>query len=226
MCMCHALKCLVLYASTHNHVNITRVFCDSLNTAPLRMRSETTPRARRRAHRLQVRSCRRCAKRQPLCDNHNYVTPDVAQALSGFQDDERVEIAPPPVATSAAGDTTFGSNKTLDSSGMAQRHSQYDHAAMAKRYPATVIVPGMLGAIVSSSRLQPKLRIQCTSHAMHDASHLTRLSRSSSSRSMLSMSRSATTSRSLLAVRSNADHVNLIEDLIPQAERSTVTLRR
>ena len=131
------------------------------------MRSGTTPRARRRAHRPQARSCRRCAKRQQLLDDHNDVTPNVAQALSGFQDDERVEIAPPPVATSAAGDTTFGSNKTLDSSGMAQRHSQYDHAAMAKRYPATVIVPGMLGAIVSSSRLQPKLRIQSISHAMH-----------------------------------------------------------
>jgi hypothetical protein len=80
-----------------------------------------------------------------------------AQALSGFQDDDRVEVAPPPKATSAAADTTFGSAKTLDTEGMAQRHSQYDHAAMAKRYPATVIVPGMLGAIVSSSRSPPQV---------------------------------------------------------------------
>ena len=124
---------------------------------------------------------------------------NLSLALSGFQDEERVEIAPP--AASAAGNTTYESNKTLDTTGTAQRHSQYDHAALAKRYPATVIVPGMLGAIVSSNR-------------------------SSSSRSMLSMSRSATASRSLLAVRSNADHVNLIEELVPAVERSTVTLRK
>jgi hypothetical protein len=125
----------------------------------------------------------------------------LSQALSGFQDEEQVQHEHPNQAASAAGNTTFGSNKTLDTAGMAQRHSQYDHAALAKRYPATVIVPGMLGAIVASSR-------------------------ASSSRSMLSMSRSATTSRSLLAVRSNADHVNLIEDLVPAVERSTVTLRK
>ena len=125
----------------------------------------------------------------------------LSQALSGFQDEERVELVPQPQAASAAANTTFGSNKTLDTTGMAQRHSQYDHAALAKRYPATVIVPGMLGAIVSSSR-------------------------SCSSRNMLSMSRSATASRSLLAVRSNADHVNLIEELVPTVERSTVTLRK
>ena len=124
----------------------------------------------------------------------------LSQALSGFQDKERVELVPQRQAESAAGNTTFGSNNTLDTIGTAQRHSQYDHAALAKRYPATVIIPGMLGAIVSSSR-------------------------SSSSRNMLSMSRSATTSRTLLSVRSSADHVNLIEELVPAVERSTVTLR-
>lgn len=123
----------------------------------------------------------------------------LSQALSGCQDEERLEI--PIQAVSAAGNTTFESNKTLDTTGMAQRHSQYDHAALAKRYPATVIVPGMLGAIVASSR-------------------------AASSRSMLSMSRSATTSRSLLTVRSNADHVNLIEDLVPAVERSTVNMHK
>ena len=121
----------------------------------------------------------------------------LSQALSGFQDEERVELHPRRQQESAAGNT---SSNTLDTIGTAQRHSQYDHAALAKRYPATVIVPGMLGAIVSSSR-------------------------SSSSRNMLSMSRSATTSRTLLSVRTSADHVNLIEELVPAVERSTVTLR-
>jgi hypothetical protein len=126
----------------------------------------------------------------------------LSQALSGYQDGEHDDLgsslAPAQDVVSAAGNTTFGSNKTLDTTGMAERHSQYDHAALTKRYPATVIVPGMLGAIVSSCR-------------------------SSSSRSMLSMSRNATASRSLLALRSKSDHVNLIEDLVPAAERSAVT---